>query len=126
MAATDCRHGPRDIPGRPPSPVVPVGDIDALALAMEAALAEAPDPEKLGPRRWTSPLSGRRQYLSALGVGHAGQPRLDFVVIGAFSAEQPRSSSSCGTPRYLLAAGGDPVLRLQSAQRLWAGDWTPT
>jgi glycosyltransferase involved in cell wall biosynthesis len=70
VVATDCESGPREIlDGGRYGPLVPVGDVDALARAMAATLAAPPDRESLraGAAPYTLEASARA-YLDALGL----------------------------------------------------------
>jgi glycosyltransferase involved in cell wall biosynthesis len=70
VVATDCPGGPREIlaQGRYGTLVAP-GDVQALAAAILATLAEPPDRARLrqGAERF-SPAAGLRAYLNALGL----------------------------------------------------------
>jgi glycosyltransferase involved in cell wall biosynthesis len=76
VVATDCESGPREIlKGGRYGPLVPMGDADALAAAMQRVLADPPDPGFLqtAVREYTVEFSCHR-YLSVLldlpGRGH--------------------------------------------------------
>jgi glycosyltransferase involved in cell wall biosynthesis len=70
LASTDCPSGPREIleDGRH-GPLVPVGDVDALAAAMARTLAHPPSREQLqaAAQRYTLARSATR-YLELLGL----------------------------------------------------------
>jgi len=68
VVATDCPSGPREIlQGGLYGPLVPMGDVDALAEAMRATLANPPDKVflKLAVTDYTAEISSRR-YLEVL------------------------------------------------------------
>lgn len=75
LVATDCPNGPREIlEGGRHGPLVPVGDVDALAAAMAATLDHPPDRTALtaAAQRYTVERSASA-YIEALGLG---APRL--------------------------------------------------
>jgi glycosyltransferase involved in cell wall biosynthesis len=70
VVSTDCRSGPRELlDGGRYAPLVPVGDVDALAAAMLNMLDAPPDPEtlKAAVDEYRSEISARR-YLDVLGL----------------------------------------------------------
>jgi glycosyltransferase involved in cell wall biosynthesis len=68
--STDCPSGPREILGRDwPEQLVPVGDHQALAGAIERTLAAPPSAAALTRRAAAfSVEASARAYLSALGI----------------------------------------------------------
>ena len=70
VVSTDCPSGPSEIlEGGKWGRLTPVGDVDALAMAMKTALAEEHDPEALKRRAADfSPAIAARKYLDALGL----------------------------------------------------------
>jgi len=71
VVAADCPSGPREIlEGGKYGPLVPVGDVDALAAAMTATLANPPDQTLLqtAAERYTLEASASA-YIRALGLG---------------------------------------------------------
>lgn len=68
VVSTDCRSGPRELlDGGRHAPLVPVGDVDALAAAMIKVLDAPPDPQTLmsAVSEYRSEVSARR-YLDVL------------------------------------------------------------
>lgn len=70
VVSTDCRSGPRELlDGGRHAPLVPVGDVDALAAAMIKVLDAPPDPQTLqsAVAEYRSEISARR-YMDVLGL----------------------------------------------------------
>jgi glycosyltransferase involved in cell wall biosynthesis len=71
VVSTDCPSGPREVlaDGRY-GPLVPVGAVEALAVAMALTLEQPPEPERLKARAADYGLEPvTRRYLEVLGCG---------------------------------------------------------
>jgi glycosyltransferase involved in cell wall biosynthesis len=90
VVATDCPSGPRELlQGGRHGPLVPVGDVDALARAMQQALDHPLPPETLraAVQEYRAEASARR-YLEALGLSSRSpdRPNNDLPPPGGGSA----------------------------------------